>query len=58
LLAFGKSETRFESVTTDGSVDIYAAGCIAGTESYDFGDGVSARGAASLGNCVLVKYKN
>jgi hypothetical protein len=42
------------SVALDGSV--YAAGYIIGTGTYTFGPGVTAIGAYSGGNIVLVKY--
>jgi hypothetical protein len=42
------------SVAPDGSV--YAAGVIQGTSTYDFGNNVSAAGAYSFNNIVLVKY--
>ena len=41
-------------MASDGSV--YAAGYIAGTGTYNFGNGVTATGTSSGENIVLVKY--
>lgn len=52
----GSSANYFYGVTTDGSGNVYAAGFIAGTGSFGFGNSVSAAGANSGNNVLLVKY--
>ncbi len=44
------------SVSSDGSV--YAAGHIRGTDAYNFGNSVTATGASSGDNIILVKYNS
>jgi hypothetical protein len=53
----GSTQTSFSSVATDTDGNIYAAGLISGTGTYNFGNGVNADGTHS-GNCnfILVKY--
>ena len=51
-----ESELNSVSVAADGSV--YAAGRIAGTGTYDFGNSVTAAGVASYDNVLLVKYNS
>ena len=43
-------------MASDGSV--YAAGCIDGTGTYNFGNSVTAAGTYSGYNIVLVKYNS
>ena len=60
----GSSESSFSSVAVDSSGNVYEAGSIAGTGTYEFGNGVATTGATSNspianqegGNLVLVKY--
>ena len=52
----GTSDSSFSSVTVDSSGNIYAAGYIKGTGSYDFGNGKTAQGTSGGSNIVLVKY--
>jgi hypothetical protein len=47
----------FASVSTDSSGNIYAAGYQAGNGTYAYGAGVSAAGASTGTNAVLVKYR-
>ena len=57
----GTNSSAFSSVTRDSAGNIYAVGTIAGTESYDFGNGVTVAGTASgsnVSNVVLVKYNS
>ena len=62
----GSIGSRFSSVTVDSAGDVYAAGSISGTATYDFGSGVTATGTASLSrftgpeipNVILVKYNS
>jgi hypothetical protein len=54
----GSSSSIYYSVTVDASDNICAAGYIAGTESYGFGNGASAQGPYSDRNAVLVKYNS
>jgi hypothetical protein len=51
-----RSSTFYYSVTVDASGNICAAGFIGGTETFGFGEGITAAGADSGGNLVLVKY--
>jgi hypothetical protein len=63
-VAAGSPDSSFASVTVDSAGKVYAAGSVAGTETYDFGNGVTVRGTASEGhvaneavaNAVLVRY--
>lgn len=52
----GSNNSKFNSVSIDSSGNIYAAGYITGTETFNFGDGVTAKGTYSDRNIVLVKY--
>ncbi len=60
----GSPDSSFSSVAVDSSGNVYAAGSIAGTGTYEFGNGVATTGATSNspianqegGNLVLVKY--
>jgi hypothetical protein len=45
----------FSGVAVDGAGNIYAAGYVGGTATYDLGSGVSATGTADT-NVLLVKY--
>jgi hypothetical protein len=63
-VAAGSPDSSFASVTVDSAGNVYAAGSVAGTETYDFGNSVTVRGTASGGhvanevvaNAVLVRY--
>jgi hypothetical protein len=63
-VAAGSPDSSFASVTVDSAGNVYAAGSLAGTGAYDFGNGVTVRGTASEGhvaneavaNAVLVRY--
>ncbi len=48
----------YYGVAVDGSGNVYAAGSIAGTTSYGFGNGVTATGTAGGNNALLVKYNS
>ena len=50
------SYSSFNSVAVDNNSNIFAAGYINGTETFDFGDGVTAKGSYNSYNVVLVKY--
>jgi hypothetical protein len=61
----GPSDSKFNAVTLDASGNVYVAGAIQGTGTYDFGDHVTAMGTAAGDpnaiprygqNVVLVKY--
>jgi hypothetical protein len=52
----GTDTCAFYGVAVDSSGNIYAAGQQNGTASFDYGDGISATGAYTYGNAVLVKY--
>jgi len=54
----GTGESHFYATATDGSGNVYAAGYIYFTDTYDFGNGVTATGGASYNNVVLVKYNS
>ncbi len=54
--ANNKSSFSSVAVASDGSV--YAAGYIYGTGTYDFGNSVTAAGAYTGGNILLVKYSS
>jgi hypothetical protein len=54
-VAVGSGGSVFFSVAADGAV-VYAAGYQSGTWTYDYGNSVTAQGAASGSNVVLVKY--
>ncbi len=52
------SYSEFYSVAVDGSGNVYAAGYIAGTTAYDFGNSQTATGSYSSNNILLVKYNS
>ncbi len=52
----GSSYSNFNSVAVDSSGNIYASGYIYGNNIFDFGNGVTVKGAYESGNIVLVKY--
>lgn len=60
----GSPESSFSSVAVDSEGNAYAAGSIAGTGTYGFGNGVTITGTAvngpiggqAVGNIALVKY--
>jgi hypothetical protein len=56
-VAAGSNQSSFSSVAAspDG-LAVYAAGSIAGTGTYDFGNGKTAKGTYSAYNSALVKY--
>jgi hypothetical protein len=62
----GSPESSFDSVAVDSAGSVYAAGYIADTGTYDFGNGVTAAGTANLSHIsgpgipsvVLVKYSS
>jgi uncharacterized repeat protein (TIGR02543 family) len=55
----GSDNSRFDSVATDASGNVFAAGYIYGTGSFGFGNGITAAGTySSLYNVVLVKYNS
>jgi hypothetical protein len=55
-VAGGDNDSTFSSVSVASDGSVYAAGYFAGTGTYTFGTGVTATGAYSDGNIVLVKY--
>ncbi|MCZ8154964.1 MAG: hypothetical protein O9264_02515 [Leptospira sp.] len=52
----GNDESVFNSVQTDSSGNIYVVGRISGTNSFEFGNSVSAAGKFSNQNSMIVKY--
>ena len=62
----GSPASGFGSVAVDSAGNVFAAGSIAGTGTYDFGHGITATGTASqghianeaVGNSLLVKYNS
>jgi hypothetical protein len=50
--------SSFLSRAVDASGNIYAAGHITGTVTYDFGNGVAAAGTFDKFNAMLVTYSN
>lgn len=55
----GFPRSQFLSVAVDVGGNVYAAGLIYGTGTYDFGGGVTAKGIVSNGdNAILVKYNS
>jgi hypothetical protein len=56
-LTAGSGGAIFQGVTTDGSGGIYAAGYSVGTETYGFGNGVTAASPVGGSNVLLVKYR-
>ena len=52
----GSRYSQFYSVSVASDGSVYAAGCIDGTGTYDFGNTVTAAGTSSSSNIVLVKY--
>jgi hypothetical protein len=51
-------ETRFHSVAVDADGNVYAAGYITGTGSYNFGGTITATGTSAGSNVLLVKYNS
>jgi hypothetical protein len=54
----GLSSSLFNSITLDSDKNIYAAGYIYSTGTYNFGNGVTVNGGYSASNAVMVKYRN
>ncbi len=54
----GTRSSSYRSAVVDSSGSIYVAGSIYGTESYDFGNGVTAVGSSDGNNALLVKYNS
>jgi hypothetical protein len=55
----GSGYSYFYSAAAASDGSVYAAGFIAGSGTYDFGDGVTTKGTSSLdNNAVLVKYNS
>jgi hypothetical protein len=52
----GSGDSSFNSVSVAADGSVYAAGYIGGTSPYNFGNSVTAAGASSGVNVVLVKY--
>ncbi|RME92537.1 MAG: hypothetical protein D6767_03010 [Candidatus Hydrogenedentota bacterium] len=52
----GSNSSVYNGVYTDASGNVYVAGEIYGTQSFTFGTSVSATGAYSNKNAVIVKY--
>ncbi len=52
----GNSTTTFTSVVADWSSNIYMAGAISGTGTFDFGNSVTAAGPYVGSNLLLVKF--
>ncbi len=52
----GSGDSKFNSITTDSSGNVYAAGYITGTGQYSFGNGKIAQGTYTGQNIILVKY--
>jgi hypothetical protein len=50
------TSSRFLSVATSGVGNVYAAGYQRGTETYNYGNGITVTGTSSNDNIVLVKY--
>lgn len=48
--------SAFAAVAADTAGEVYAAGYVHGTETYDFGDGVTVAGTSTGKNLLLVKY--
>ncbi len=63
-MATGTKDSMFNSVAADSNGNIYAAGCITGKQTYNFGNGVIATGPNDEGpgywgyNILLVKYNS
>ena len=51
-----RAASTFASVAVDAGGNAYAAGSIRGTDPYDFDDSVTAAGACTATNVLLVKY--
>jgi len=52
------SGAMFRAVVVDGDGNVYIAGIQEGTETYDYGDGVTATGTGTSFNPLLVKYNS
>lgn len=52
----GSNASRFAALTSDSSGNIYAVGYQVGSTAFTYGTGVSATGAASNLNALIVKY--
>ena len=52
----GPNSSEILDVTIDNSGNIFAAGVISGTNTYDFGNGVTAAGKYTFSNIFLIKY--
>ena len=51
----GPDKTWFDSIIVDSSDNIYASGCMASTNQFDFGNGVTVTGGSTY-NAIIVKY--
>jgi hypothetical protein len=52
----GPNASFFSAVAVDGAGNVYAAGYQTGTGAFDYGNGVSADGAYTSTNALIVKY--
>jgi outer membrane protein assembly factor BamB len=54
----GNNVSSFNSVSVSSDGSVYTAGRIIGTDTYDFGNSVTATGPSTDDNIVLVKYNS
>jgi len=54
----GSNESEFSSVSVASDGTVYAVGYITGNGTYNFGNGVTATGANSSENIILVSYNS
>jgi hypothetical protein len=52
------SNSRFSAVSIDSNSNLYAAGYITGNSLYNFGNSITATGANSGQNTIIVKYNS
>jgi hypothetical protein len=57
-VAAGNNVSSFNSVSVSSDGSVYTAGRIIGTDTYDFGNSVTATGPSTDDNIVLVKYSS